>query len=436
DADWYAMTVGKNQELSIECRPVSPGSGLLPAISLCDWEGRMLAKASTVELAPKPCRLEWRAPVEGKYLLCVRDVRQGGREAPYRLALRAVRPDFSLTASADFANVVQGARSELELTVDRQGGLSAPLDLTIEGLPVGVRAEPLQIPASQKVAKLALIAADDARPCDVQLRITATAKSGEETLMRRAVALHLGRDVEGVSLGSPTVDHVQLTVRHKQVFRLFCSEAYQYANRGTIYPYQMEVERLNGFDGPITLEIADRQIMDLDGVEVINSVFPAGVSELMLPLYLPENMHINVQPHSNIYAQGYAIFQDQWGERQSMLQVSEMRCMIRPLPTVVRLRAQEKSICIRPGELKTCTLHLDRTTNFAGAMSVEQVESVAGVRVAPVLIPAGQSAAVVTIDVEEGTMLPPHAQLKLRGLGELPAGIKVVSEIALPLSFE
>ncbi|HEV7221372.1 MAG TPA: hypothetical protein VGN42_01655, partial [Pirellulales bacterium] len=47
DADWYAMTVGKNQELSIECRPVSPGSGLLPAISLCDWEGRMLAKAST-----------------------------------------------------------------------------------------------------------------------------------------------------------------------------------------------------------------------------------------------------------------------------------------------------------------------------------------------------------------------------------------------------
>jgi hypothetical protein len=53
-----------------------------------------------------------------------------------------------------------------------------------------------------------------------------------------------------------------------------------------------------------------------------------------------------------------------------------------------------------------CTLHLDRTTNFAGAMNVEQVGSVAGIRVAPVVIPAGQTAAVVTIDVDEGTILP------------------------------
>jgi hypothetical protein len=156
----------------------------------------------------------------------------------------------------------------------------------------------------------------------------------------------------------------------------------------------------------------------------------------MLPLYLPETMHINVQPHSNIYAQGYAIFQDKWGQRQSMLQVSEMRCMIRPLPTVVRIRAQEKSICIHPGESQACALHLDRTTNFAGPMQVEQVGSVAGIRVAPVVIPAGQSAAVVTIDVDEGTILPPQTQLKLRGVGELPADIKVVSEVELPLSSE
>ncbi len=436
DADWYAITVAKDQELSIECRPVSPGSGSLPAISLCDSEGRPLAQASTVELAPKPCRLEWRASADGKHLLHVRDVRQGGGETPYRLSLRPLRPDFSLTASADFANVVQGARGELELKVDRQGSLSGLVDLSFDGLPEGVRAEPLQIPKDQDSIKVALIAADDTRPGDVLLKISGTARSGEEALTRQAVALHLGRDVEGVSLGSPTVDHVQLTVRHKQVFRLFCSEAYQYAHRGTIYPYQMEVERMNGFDGPISLEISDRQIMDLDGVKVIDSVIPAGVSQLMLPLHLPENMHINVQPHSNIYAQGYAVFQDQWGQRQSMLQVSEMRCMIRPLPTVARLRAQEKSICVRPGKSQTCTLHLDRTTNFAGAMSVEQVESISGVCVTPVLIPPGQSAAVVTINVAAEIMLPPQTQLKLRGVGELPEGGKVVSEVALPVSCE
>jgi hypothetical protein len=329
---------------------------------------------------------------------------------------------------------VQGARGELELRVDRQGGLSGPIDLSVEGLPEGIRIEPVQIPAGQETVKLAFVAIDDTRPGDAQLKITGTTKAGEEAISRVAAAAHLGRDVEGVSLGSPTVDHVQLTVRHKQVFRLYCNEAYQYAHRGTIYPYQMEVERMNGFDGPILLEIGDRQIMDLDGVEIVNSKFPAGISQLMLPLYMPETMHINVQPHSNIYAQGYVVFQDKWGQRQSMLQVSEMRCMIRPLPTVARLRIREKSLAVRPGQTQTCTLQLDRTTNFAGAMRIDLVEAPPGIHVEPVEIPAEQSAAVATISADPGLTLPAGAHLKFRGTGDLPRDVKVVSEVILPVT--
>ena len=45
------------------------------------------------------------------------------------------------------------------------------------------------------------------------------------------------------------LDRLQLAVQHKPVFRLYCAEAYQYAHRGTVYPYLMEIERLGGFDG-------------------------------------------------------------------------------------------------------------------------------------------------------------------------------------------
>jgi hypothetical protein len=436
DNDWYAFTVSKDQVVTVECQPVPCTSGALPLITICDANGGVLAKASTVELLPKPCRLEWRAPAEGKYFVCVRDVRQADDDAPYRLTIRSTRPDFLLSAATDFANVVQGARGELDLRVDRQGGLSGPIDLSVDGLPEGVRIEPAQIPAGQEVVKLAFVAIDDTRPGDALLKITGTAKAGEETLYRVAAAAHLGRDVEGVSLGSPTVDHVQLTVRHKQVFRLFCSEAYQYAHRGTIYPYLMEVERMNGFDGPILLEIGDRQIMDLDGVEIVNSQFPAGTSQLMLPLYMPETMHINVQPHSNIYAQGYVVFQDKWGQRQSMLQVSEMRCMIRPLPTVARLRVREKSVAVRAGQTQTCTLQLDRTTNFTGAMRIELIDAPAGVRAEPVEISADQSAAVATIAADPGMALAPGAHLKFRGTGDLPRDVKVVSEVLVPMTGE
>lgn len=436
DDDWYAFTAAKDQTLTVECRSFPRGSSSLPAISVCDANGNALAKASTVALLPKPCRLEWRAPADCRYFLRVQEVRRGGPDAPYRLTIRPTRPDFSLTAVADFANVVPGARAELELRIDRQGGLAGAIDLKIEGLPEGVSFEPAQIPAGQDAVKLAFIAADEARPGDSLLKITASAKAGEDTISRMASAAHLGRDLEGVSLGAPTVDHVQLTVRHKQVFRLFCSEAYQYAHRGTVYPYLMEVERLNGFDGPIMLEMGDRQIMDLDGVEIVKSTFAAGTSQLMLPLYMPETMHINVQPHSNIYSQGYVVFQDKWGQRQSMLQVSEMRCMIRPLPTVAKLRAREKALSLRAGETRTCTLLLDRTSNFDGAMRVELVEPPAGIHMTPFVIPADQSAAVATIAADAGMIVPPAGKLRFRGTGDLPRDVKVVSEVILPAKAE
>ena len=434
DEDWFAFTAGKDQAVSVECRPFPQGSGSLPLISICDANGGQMARASTVELLPRPCRLEWRTPADAKYYVRVRDIRQGGGESPYRLSIRTTRPDFSLGAATDFANVVQGARGELELKIDRQGGLAGPIDLAVEGLPEGVRFEPAQIPAGQEIVKLAFIATDDTRPGDALLKITASAKAGEETISRTATAAHLGRDVEGVSLGPPTVDHVQLTVRHKQIFRLFCNEAYQYANRGTIYPYQMEVERMNGFDGPILLEIGDRQIMDLDGVEIVNSTFPVGVSQMLLPLYMPETMHINVQPHSNIYSQGYAIFQDKWGQRQSMLQVSEMRCMIRPLPTVARLRTSEKFMALHAGNSQTCTLHLDRTSNFTGTMRVELVDPPPGIHMAAVEIPPERSAIVAIVSADEGTAPLSLPHLKFRGTGDMPGGVKVVCEVVVPVA--
>ena len=98
----------------------------------------------------------------------------------------------------------------------------------------------------------------------------------------------------------------------------------------------MEIERLNGFDGEITIQIGDRQNRDLDGIEMIETVIPAGRSEFFLPIYLPETMHINVQSQSQLYSQAYALFQDVNGNEQSVLVLSEKRNMLRTLPPVVK----------------------------------------------------------------------------------------------------
>ena len=436
DVDGYRFTATAGEALTIACREVPGGMGSLPVVQVVDANGGELARASAVELYPRPCRLEWKAPAAGEYLIRVRDGGPATRETVYALAVTATVPELTLTATTDILNVVQGNRAELELRIDRQGGLAVPIDLEIDGLPEGMKAEPLQIPPQGDTFRLALIASDDTRPGDSRLRIRGRAKLGDSTLERTVGAIHLGHDLEGVSLGSSQTDHVQLTVRHKQVFRLYCSEAYQYAHRGTIYPYLMEVERMNGFDGPIRIQMGDRQIMDHDGVQVQDAEFPAGVSQIMLPLYLPETMHINIQPHSNIYAQGYVEFTDRWGQTQSMLQVSEMRCMIRPLPTVAKLRSRERGVSLNPGQSQQVVLQLDRTSLFTAPLQVELKDPPKGIHLEPLTIAEGQTAAVATLRADANATWPAGSKLILRGTGVLPPGTPgthVITEVTLPI---
>jgi len=324
--------------------------------------------------------------------------------------------------------VVQGAQAELEVKSRRNGAFTGPIDLQLEGLPEGVRCEATQIPAGQDSVKLTLIADDKARSCDVTLRIRGTATQEDKKLAAHATALHLGRDSDGVAIGSPWVDHIQLTVRHKPVLRLLCNEAYQYAYRGSVYPYAMEIERLNGFNGPVHIELADRQIKDLDGIVVHETTVPENQTKFNLSLYLPESMHINVQAHSNVYAQAYVIFEDESGQKLSQCFVSEMRCMIRPLPTVVKLVSVEERVIAKPGDHISCKLRLDRTSVFRGPMKIEMVaQEGSGIRAEPVILEPENST--VSVDVlmpaKQSTWPVP---LKFRATGELPGYVSIISE--------
>jgi hypothetical protein len=307
--------------------------------------------------------------------------------------------------------------------------------ISAQGLPVGVRAEPLEIAAAAPGGKLVLLSdAVATPPGNALLKISGTGEIGGQAVTRIAFAPHLGRDVEGVSVGRPTTEHFHLTVQHKPLFRLFCSEAYQYAHRGTIHRYQMEVERFD-YNGPITLQIADRQIKDLDGADVLVTTIPAGETRFLLPLYLPETMHINVQAHSNIYAQGFATFQDRWGRQQSTCIVSEMRCMVRTLPTVTRLQAVDRELTFSTDGTANCRLHLDRTTLFSGPLQIALMDdpSTRGLTAESVSIPAGKTEALLVVRRIPGEKLSPKATLRFRGTGDLGEGTTVIAEVVVPI---
>ena len=439
DEDWFRLACRKDVPLTIECSPQPRWSPSLPIVAVTDANGGVLASASSVQTARGTTRIEWRAPADGTFFLRLRDLQQGIRGGPefiYRLTVREAIPDFALSLKADVINAVQGARVDVDVAVDRRSGFGGPIELIVDGLPEGIRLEGQQVAANQPTAKLAFIATAEARSCDVTLRIKGKAEINAKPVERSAQATHLAHDVDGVGLGSSEVDHVQLNVIHKPVFKLYCNEAYQYAHRGTIYPYLMEVERLDGFNGSIRLQVADRQIKCLDGIEIPETTVAPAQSQFLLPLYLPETMHINVQAHSNVYAQGHVEFLDKFGQTQTLLVVSTMRCMIRTLPTVVKLRAVNRELTAQPGGSIACPLVLDRTSHFTGPMQIQLLDPPVGITAVPTSVAAGETHAEVNVRIDASLKLPANLKLNFRAIGTMNGDTQVVSEAPLSLKIE
>jgi hypothetical protein len=433
---WFRLTAKAGTVYALTCRPFPSTAAACPVLALEDAAGKQLAQVSGAETVDHECNLEWRAPADGVYRLRVRDSQQGAHDGIgflYRLSVRPARPDFTLSIPTDYVNVLQGGKAELDVMVRRAGGFTGAIDLSVTGLPAGVRVEATRIAENQPQFKL-ILSAGNFRPGNGALRITGKATLDGKPCQRIATVQPVGGP-DGVCASLPN-EMVHLTIQHKPIFHLTCNEAYQYAARGTVYPYLLQVERLNGFDGEITLQIGDRQVQDLDGIEVRERVVPKGAKQIGALIYLPETMHANVQHHCRPYVQGYAFFTDKWGQKQAMLALCDKRCMIRTMPTLVKLKAAEEEIVVRRGEAATCKLILERTSNFPGPMEVELLDpdARAGFTAAEVRIEAGQSHATVSVQVAKNAAS--RTALTFRATGRMTGDGRVITEATVAVKME
>jgi hypothetical protein len=409
DEDWYSIRVDRDRRVAITCAAALPGAPAWPVLTLTDASGKPLANSRSVDAADRICHMEWQLKSDVEYRIRVRDQQfgsQGGVEFIYRLGIEPARPDFELQIVSDVLNVQQGNKAPCEISVRRFGGFEGPIDLSFVGMPPGIKVEPTKIPEKANKLVCQFSALDDAPSNSYSLTIVGSANIDQARVEHQVRARHLGCDNEGVAIESSTIDRLHLTVQHKPVFRLQCSEAYMYAHRGSVYPYQMEVQRLNGFDGQILVQRGDRQNRDMDGIEMHDVVIPPGQTNFSLPIYLPETMHINVQGQSQLYAQAYATFMDAYQKPQSVLVLSEKRNMLRTLPQVVKLKAIDPKLPmgkLHEGDTIACRFLLQRTSNFPGAMRLEWIPSNPMEKetfsVEPTTIPAGESEGTLMVRV-------------------------------------
>jgi hypothetical protein len=205
-----SLQPGKAYQIDVVAR--AAGSRVLPYVRVLDPAGKELL--NTEDQIGRDPRITFTPPAAGIYRAEVSTIDgKGGPDYYYRLIATApTAPDFRITASPDNLVLGKSQTQVVDVNLDRRAGFGGPVVVNVEGVPAGVAASPLTIPAGQNSGILTLTAAPDAALANGALRIIAEApdvKAGTGPLRRVAgIMANLPRPGEGQVLPRPV--HFQM----------------------------------------------------------------------------------------------------------------------------------------------------------------------------------------------------------------------------------
>jgi hypothetical protein len=291
--------------LSLEARRI--GSPLDVALAVLGPDGKELARNDDLP-GTTDAGLDFKVPADGAYQIGVSDTagKSGSRAAIYRLVVRQPPSDFALQLAVQRASVSLGGKFDLAVQAIRTGGFQGPIALTVKGLPTGISAPAnLVIPADKTAVVIPLQAAKDASAAAALVTVEGGADLSPITpglFSRNGPARLAGPSVTRTALARTTVnlaprgpDQGQVpvillasTLKPRFKGRPVDQDTGRKVHRGSTFPAEVIVERLDGFAGELVLQMAATQSYQVQGITGGDVVVPPGVTKTIYPCFMPE----------------------------------------------------------------------------------------------------------------------------------------------------
>ena len=296
-SDCYEFSAGKGDVWQIEALASRIRSPLDVTVTIRDARGKELAAnddlPGTTDALPgtTDAGLLFTVPEDGTYAIVVRDVsgRSGTRASVYRLVVRRPEPDFTLQVPQRL-NVVIGGGTELIVKAVRTGRLKDPIRLSVTGLPPGVTVpENLAIPVDKCQLEIPLQSAPDAPSTASLVTVTGTARIDNRTLTRTAVAQAAG-NLAPRTLQDNAVTSILVasTMKPRAKIRPVESDE-RTVHRGSTHLAPVAIERLEGFDGELIVQMEGAQpTLFRQGILGPDVIVPRGANRVFYPCLVPE----------------------------------------------------------------------------------------------------------------------------------------------------
>jgi hypothetical protein len=364
--DRYVLRGAKDDVWSISASSVRFGSPIDVSVAVFDATGKEL-KRSDDEPGTTDAGIELRVPADGEYHLSISDVsgRSGDRSATYHLRVVKAAPEFRFT-TPELVNAPIGKSAKLALKVVRNGGLTAPIRVSIDGLPAGVTVpEQLVIPEKKNDLSVEFTVAEDAAAAASLITI-------------RGETMFVDGQPEAPS-ATAVADAILLATTITPPFLVDAEGKDDVAKwpRGTTFPYPVLIDRDESFTGDIVLEMTSRQGRHRQGITGPELTVSPGVERVLYPIFLPE--WLETTRTSRLVVNGVARVSDPQGNVRYSVVRQKTRMGFLPTGALLKLAAEKTEVLVTDGQLIAVPLTLSRTQELGEPATIELLPNNVGI---------------------------------------------------------
>ncbi len=293
ETDIWQIKLAEKQKIIFDLSAAQLGTPLDAVLTLNGANGKQLATNDDRSKGQPDPRLEFTAKKAGVYVMKIQDrfASRGGPHFAYRLTATEsdIKPNFELTLIPNYlnlyrltqpiANDAKPTGPKLKVSVDRQGGFKGEVKIVVTGLPPNVQIHNTTIAANKKDTSLQFTVPPKTKIAMHRLTIKGVGDLGDQNATRTAsVPGKINHLFCGIVPAVP--------FKHHGVYRIITG-----LPGGTTYHRKYSIDR-GGFDGPITVRLADKQIRHLQGIKDAIITVPKGVSDFIFPVRFPARIEV------------------------------------------------------------------------------------------------------------------------------------------------
>ena len=441
DVDTWAFSAKKGIEYDFEVRASRLGSPLDAVLEIADAMGKKIVEADDSQGIQTDARLRWTAPADGDFRIVIRDrlASRGDARFAYRIrVVSAEQPEFALAATPDTLILERGKTTNLKVMLDRGPAFKDAVELTLEGLPAGViisaPAPPLSIAANQKEVQLTL-KADAAAPVAVgAIKVMGRAKVGDRELVTQATFQPANPEQGRVAVADES-RQLWVGIAVPTPFKFLGVFETKFISRGSVFVRRYHIDR-NGFEGPLEVQLADRQGRHLQGVSASAVTVPAGQSDFEFAVTLPPWMEIGRTCRSTLAVSGQLTDPDgrtHLVSYSSNDQNNQMIALVDPGRFAVQL--PRATLLATPGQRVEVPVRVQRGPGLNQPVSVQIIatNAVRGVKAGIVEIAGGATESNLVIEFADTLSGIEVHPLTIRASTRDERGLPVTAETSLKL---